>query len=103
MTTPHQHGHDTAFMVASRGLRHTASRTLAGSKKHAVSISVGAVVSVLTGTFIPMLENHWAAQDGRDAIASAVAPVQKQIDDLKQQQHDSSQALWRAINQKRDK
>jgi cell division protein FtsL len=102
MTAKH-HPDDTAFFRASRGMGHLTRRTIAGGKKHFVSISVAAVLSGVAGTFIPMLENHWSAQDQKEAIASAVAPLQNQITDLKQQIHDSNQAQWQAINRKRDK
>lgn len=92
MTTPHQHNHDTAFMVASKGVKHFTRRTWAGGKKHAVSITAATLLASAIGEVKDLLVQHWEAQ-----------AEQKQFDELKAQMQTSNQAMWQAIERKRDK
>lgn len=78
-------------------------RTYNGGRKHAISISVATVLGTTGGTLVSMLQEHWNDQ-ARDraqaaAIAAAVAPLNVEIDNLKQ----ANQSQWQAIARKQDK
>jgi len=74
---------------------HFVRKTGGGVKKHAVSLSFAAVLS----TVMPVLiQWHDEAREEK-AIAAAIEPLQREIDDLK----STNQAQWQAIGKKQDK
>ena len=80
-----------------------------GARKHAFSVIVSSLVGILTGTIVPMVQQHWSDQaiakeikDVGDAAATATAASEARFAAALAQQHADSvadrQALWQAIS-----
>lgn len=80
-------GHETAFVTAAKATGNGFRRAGAGARKHAVSIGVSAVFTLVSSTFIPMIQQHWADEG-----------VQAQIAEQKADRIREEGSLWHEIH-----
>ena len=107
MSKPHHQEGKTQFIM--RSADETAQKGWAGAKKHSVSTVITLIVGTLTGTFIPMLEQHWQdegvqaqiesvqTQDAK-ALAEFKSDQQRADDRAKDDEIRAEGALWHEIH-----
>jgi|ERR1700690_2221202 len=78
--------------------RTLAENTLAGGKKHAVSLTISTIITLVSSTFVPMLEQHWQDEGVQAQISDVKADALRASDAEKADRVRDEGTLWHEIH-----
>jgi hypothetical protein len=79
--------------------RHLMRNTGRGFRKHAATGLVAVILSVITGTIVPMLQNHWEEQAREQEIAQVRQDCRERVDESQKRQTEAANAQHQ-VNEK---